>query len=473
MVLEKLVFYFVLSVKISTVMIHLKRFCPLLLVLAILAPGAAFAQKSKRKKKPEPPVESKYSLNLKLEDSPVFSQHFAGFALYDPSEDKVLYEYNGDKYFTPASNTKIFTLYTCLQLLGDSIPALLYTEQGDLSVFWGTGDPAFLNPHLQQNGAVYQFLKNRRGELLFCPANFKDHRYGSGWMWSDYPYSYQAEKSPFPVYSNVAHFRRDSAGAEIKVLPGFLKNQLKPGAALEAEDAIGRSEFENQFTLNGGAAKKGAFEWHVPYRYSPAFLAELLTDTLGRPVHVLEANLLPPKDAKVLYSLRADSLYLPMMQESDNFIAEQLLLLCSQRKFGEMNTEKVIDFAKEHLLYDLPDKIYWVDGSGLSRYNLFTPRSTVKLLHKIYQLVPQQRLFGIFPAGGVSGTIKSNYRNGSQPYVFAKTGTLRNNHCLSGYLLTQKGKVLIFSFMHNNFTGGTSQIKREMERVLKEVRAKF
>jgi D-alanyl-D-alanine carboxypeptidase/D-alanyl-D-alanine-endopeptidase (penicillin-binding protein 4) len=93
----------------------------------------------------------------------------------------------------------------------------------------------------------------------------------------------------------------------------------------------------------------------------------------------------------------------------------------------------------------------------------------VVILEKIYQLVPRERLFNIFPAGGLSGTIKSSYRNGDSPYVFAKTGSLRNNHCLSGYLVTKQGKLLIFSFMHNNFTSGSSALRKEMEKILKGI----
>ena len=439
------------------------------LILAMLAPGSVFSQKQKRRKaKPEERSTAK-EIDLKLEASVVFSKSFTGFALYDPAKGEMLYEYNSDKYFTPASNTKILTFYTSLQMLGDSIPALQYQKQGDLLIFWGTGDPSFLNPHLQQNSQVFDFLKNCKEELLFCPANFKDQRYGSGWMWGDFPYSYQSEKSPFPVYSNAAHFSQSDTGGPIEVRPKFLKNLLRYDSTLQVEDYIGREEFDNRFTVNTIAPRNGDLEWHVPFRYSPTFLAEVLTDTLKRPVHVLDAQLMPPPGAATLYSLRADSLYRLMMQESDNFIAEQLLLLCSWQKTGGLNTEKVIDFSIKNFLNDLPDEPKWVDGSGLSRYNLVTPRSLVKVLDKIQQVVPRQRLLNIFPAGGVSGTIKTNYRNGGSPYIFAKTGTLRNNHCLSGYLITRRGKLLIFSFMHNNFTISISAVKREMEQVLRQI----
>ena len=442
------------------------RFSLLIIVLAIFVfPADGFSQKRKKKRRAGPmPFTS--PLRLDPGRSAVFKKSFTGFAVYDPEKGEMVYEYNSDKYFTPASNTKILTFYTSLQLLGDSIPALHYEKHGNFFVFWGTGDPSFLNPRLQANERIFRFLKNRPEILLFCPANFRDQRYGEGWMWSDYPYSYQPEKSPFPVYGNVARFVQSDTTGGLRVVPAFLKDHLFHDPSLSEDDYIGRLEFDNRFSLNDYAAGGGAFEQQAPFRITPDFVAKILADTLRRPVNLLEENLLPPPGAGVLYSTPADSLYTLMMQQSDNFIAEQLLLLCSDRKFGWLNTSQIIEYALDSLLNDLPDPPEWVDGSGLSRYNLITPRSLVYILDKIQKQLSRPRLLRIFPGGGISGTIENNYKNGRRPYVFAKTGTLRNNHCLSGYLLTSRGKLLIFSFMHNNFTVKTSLIKKEMEKFL-------
>ena len=77
--------------------------------------------------------------------------------------------------------------------------------------------------------------------------------------------------------------------------------------------------------------------------------------------------------------------------------------------------------------------------------------------------MPGERLFHIFPAGGKSGTIEKWYGGKAEPYVFAKTGTLSNKHCLSGYIKTESGRLLIFSFMHNNYVGSPEPVKKEME----------
>ena len=49
---------------------------------------------------------------------------FKGFVLYNPTTKKEIINHNGKKYFTPASNTKLFTFYTAYKTLEDSIASL-------------------------------------------------------------------------------------------------------------------------------------------------------------------------------------------------------------------------------------------------------------------------------------------------------------------------------------------------------------
>src|ERR1700750_2229246 len=96
----------------------------------------------------------------------IANDHFTGFALYDMDAKKMIYELNDDKYFTPASNTKLFTFYTCLKMLGDSIPALRYITHNDSLIFWGTGDPSFLHSELKGTKG-FDLLKNSEKKLFF------------------------------------------------------------------------------------------------------------------------------------------------------------------------------------------------------------------------------------------------------------------------------------------------------------------
>ena len=80
--------------------------------------------------------------------------YHAGFFLYDPVRKEVLVDYKGDRYFTPASNTKIFTLYTSMSVLGDSIPGAYYQYRGDSIIMWGSGDPSLFYERIQNSSFV-------------------------------------------------------------------------------------------------------------------------------------------------------------------------------------------------------------------------------------------------------------------------------------------------------------------------------
>jgi len=114
------------------------------------------------------------------------------------------------------------------------------------------------------------------------------------------------------------------------------------------------------------------------------------------------------------------------------------------------------------------------DGSGLSRYNLVTPRYLSGVLGARWQQQPHERLFDLFPAGGRDGTLSEWYTGpDGKPYVYAKSGSMTGVQCLSGYVVGKSGKVLIFSFMHNNFTGNGKPWTEAMQRILEQMRDQF
>ena len=45
-----------------------------------------------------------------------------GISIFDPLSNKFLYDYQGEKYFVPASNTKIFSCYAGMKYLGEALP---------------------------------------------------------------------------------------------------------------------------------------------------------------------------------------------------------------------------------------------------------------------------------------------------------------------------------------------------------------
>ena len=406
-------------------------------------------------------------------ESPVFQRSFTGFALYDTEREEMMYTYQADKYFTPASNTKIFTLFAGLKMLGSQLPALQYEERGDSLLFTGTGDPTWLHPDISgidttYDQAAYRFLANENKTLWYVERPIEDLYFGPGWAWDDYGYYYSSEKSGLPIYANVVRFQFQEYLPKPLVYPSYFTSYLHgfPDTTLRG-DYVVRNQHQNAFTY---APKEDTLEFtvDVPFIQSSKLLVELLGDTLKKEVQRYPN---PYQElSQTLYGVPTDSVYRRMMQISDNFLAEQLLLVCSSTLQDTLSSEWTIDYVEDHFLQDVPDAPVWVDGSGLSRYNLQTPRTMVAVLQKVDSLLGDERIKNIFPAGGMSGTVEDWYGNaGGEPYVFAKTGTLSNMHCLSGFLYTRKGKKLIFSFMHNNYVTSSSVLKVEMERILREI----
>lgn len=389
-------------------------------------------------------------ITRELGKSTVFSGHAIGLVISDSETGKSLTDLQGGRYFQPASNTKLFSLYAGLCVLGDSIPGIRYQISGDSLVISGTGDPSLLHPDLPRS-AVLDFLKSRKEKLFFVNSNFSNPRYGPGWAWDDYNDYYQTERSALPVFGNFVRFSSDSSKA-VMASPKFWQDSLQFSTHVTG---IRRDEYSNRFYYSAHPLPAGLQE-DIPVRMSDELMVHLLEKELGRPVGILKGALSKPYSIK--YSIPSDSLYSRMMQVSDNMLAEQLMLLYASVNNLPLTTDGAIEHMKEHYLQDLPDKAVWVDGSGLSRYNLFTPRSIVALLSKIDKLVEQGRMRKIF--------VKPEAQNRPLPYIVAKTGSFRNNFNLSGYLFTKNGRKLTFSFMNNNFAVPVSLVRKEVERFL-------
>ncbi len=338
-------------------------------------------------------------------------------------------------------------------------------QQNDTLYFWGMGDPSFLNTDFGAQDPLYQFLQSRTETLVYIPRPMLDLPLGPGWSWDDFVYYYSTERSRFPIYGNnmSLRFSVDTFWVQPAYFQGYLKKATIPSSPF-----LSRNFHDNIYHINL-AKKGGQTERLAPFHYSDTLFVSLLTDTLQKPIHLRKGELLPSEGRQTFYSYPIDTLYRKMLQPSDNFYAEQILLMASAMLSDTLSAGLAIDFVKDSLFRKAPSPLVWVDGSGLSRYNMFTPRTTVKLLECIYQKIPPTRWQSLLPAGGVSGTIKNWYGRQAgegDPYVFAKTGTLSNNHCLSGFLKAKSGKVLIFSFMHNHYRGSSSGVKQLMTQVL-------
>lgn len=387
-------------------------------------------------------------------NSSFFNNQFTGFLVVDPISRDTLYDYNSDKYFTPASNTKIFTLYTALKTLPKKAPALKYVHHNDTLYFEGTGDPSFLHHYLKDSTA-YTFLKNS-DNLAFCYPNFQDTPMGPGWSWDDFSWYYSPERSAFPIFGNTVMIHDTPT---YSVSPNYFTDSV-----VQIQNALNREKDRNVFYFD--KIERDSLE--IPFKTNEKTVGSILEESLVKPINIVYK--MPEGEKKTLYGIDMDSLYVRLMHESDNFIAEQLLIMASGVLTDTLNSENARNYILENNLKGIPQEPRWVDGSGLSRYNLFTPQSMVYVLNQLYKELPEERLLLFFPTGGVSGTLKSWYSGNEEPYIFAKSGSLSNNYCLSGYLRTKKGKLLLFSFMNNHFRHSSSAVKEEMQAIFETLR---
>ena len=463
---------------------------------------------------------SKQANTILLSDTAISSGHI-GISIYEPATNKYWYNYNATKYFIPASNTKLFTLYAGMKYLGDSLAGLRYTlsgtpeDKGRIFAIQPTGDPTLLHPDFKRQPVMDLIVKYAKQykNISLLDTIWRDKAWGNGWAWNDYEDDYMAERNSFPIYGNVIDIKlnnvkdrklKDSASevrrpwlSLFKTQSSFLDYKINQNLYLVDQDSIllpnpgikiKRELTNNEFTFefnsrkftkmnipfvtNGNetvswiisdSVKTNFFSLFPNYNLSDSAFIVLSADGHPRTVFL--------KNWKTLHSQPSDSLFKPMMHRSDNFFAEQTLLMASNKYLGYMSDNKIIDTLLKYDLKDVPQKPKWVDGSGLSRYNLFTPQSFVYILNKTKNEFGWNRIKNILPTGG-TGTLSSYYKKDSG-FIYAKTGTLSNNCALSGYLITQKGKLLIFSVLANNYMTGATPVRRAVEKFLLAIRENY
>ena len=390
-----------------------------------------------------------------------------GISLYDPSAQQYLYNYQADKFFVPASNTKLFSCYAAMKYLGDSLLGIRYVDKGNGTIeVEANGDPSFLHPNFK-NHPVLDFLK-KQNKILLTDENWRDNALGAGWAWDDYNSDYMAERSMMPIYGNVVNFSQRTG---FKAYPSLFQKPLEDAVA-NAKGGFGirRDYGANQFLLRPSNNKLTSVD--IPfYTTGNKATVQLLNDTLQNKVALAHFKLDRLPDVVKIYSQPTDSLLKIMMHVSDNFFAEQCLLMVSNERLGFMNTGKIIDTLLKTDLADLPQKPKWVDGSGLSRYNLFSPQDFVGILTKMKNEFSWDRITNILETGG-TGTISSYYKNYAGR-IYAKTGSLSNHIALSGYIITQKGKLLIFSILVNAHQAPVANIRKGVEKFLTAVMDKY
>lgn len=405
-------------------------------------------------------------------DSVLANEH-TGIAVFDPSKKKFLYQYQSNKYFVPASNTKIFSCYAGMKILGDQLAGIQYVDLDTALILLPTGDPTLLH-YDYADQPVANFIRQSSKKLYIDPSAWSTTALGTGWSWDDYSEYYMPERSALPVYGNVIRWhqvkgKKENPTTSADTVDAFIYSDPELDGPVnfgkpEKTFRVERDRYTNAFTIFEGNESKA--EADVPFITNGVSTAlTLIKDSLHKDISVLDAAI-QKGTIKTVFSRPVDSMLAPMMHRSDNFFAEQTLLMAGHSLTGKLSTSAAVDAVSNSLLKGIPDQPRWADGSGLSRFNLFTPRDFIWILDKIKTEIPWQRITTVFATGG-TGTLRPYV--GEQGRLYAKTGTLSGVIALSGYVITKKNKTLIFSILINNHRQPNAVLRAKMGAFLKEL----
>ena len=428
-------------------------------------------------------------INNFLNDTAVRSGH-VGISIYDPASNQYLYTHNAENNFLPSSNVKLFTLYAGMKYLGDSIIGLKYYSKNNAVIILPTADPTLLHPNYKQQN-VFNFLQKQNAVILsatMCKDIWRAKQYGDGWSWNDYSDDYMAERSCFPIHNNMIAaqwvnnkmptnniFFNDITN-HLTITPSFFKNLFEPVDSVIRMPYIAVERTLGQASFTIIAANEKFIAQDIPFKTSAYNSLAILQDSIGKLDTAKKVNFLYDKltsysndlpTLKSIYSQASDSLLRPMMHNSDNFFAEQTLLMVSNEKLGFMSDELIIDTLLQTDFKDLPQKPRWQDGSGLSRYNLFSPNDFIFLLVKMQKEFGMDRIKRILPTAG-QGTLRGYYES-AKGNIYAKTGSMSNNVSLSGYIITKKKRLLIFSVHINAFSGSGRAGRKAIEKMILQI----
>ena len=369
-------------------------------------------------------------------------------AIKQLNKDKKISGVRFNTSMTPASNIKILTILGSL-ISGDTIPSIKYKITNDTLRISPTGYPFIAHPKYDDED-LESFIKDFN-HIVYHKPNIDLNKYGPAWAWDDFKYYFQAERSEMPLYGNVIQIVKE-LNDSIKVIPDIFKVYMN----FYQEEKVSRDYKENNFLINPSLIKVGDTIYY-PFVTSRKNTMNLLETFFKTSVSYNNDEL---TNYKIWNSNIKEDLYSAVLKDSDNLISESLAANISFRANDTISTDKGLKI----ILNSLDDnEIQLYDGSGLSRYNLIKPSSLVLALEKIYQHYGFERIRKIFP---------NNYIiTEAEDFVWGKTGTLKNNHNYSGYIITDKGRQYIFSIMINHFTDDVDIIKEAISDFLKYIKS--
>ncbi|HEY4132632.1 MAG TPA: D-alanyl-D-alanine carboxypeptidase/D-alanyl-D-alanine-endopeptidase [Gemmatimonadaceae bacterium] len=442
-----------------------------------------------------------------LTDAPEFSNAHWGILIVDPESHDTLYSRNAGKLFMPASNMKILTSSTALTQLG---PNFRYrtgfaargtvsngTLNGDLLVI-GRGDPS-VSDHMLHDAMIplrgiadslaARGIHSITGRVVPAGNAFPGDVFGYGWTYDDFEASYSApiDELLFNEGFSVLHVRGgDTPGAPVQVTtsPARTFPRVRVLATTGGTAAEGQRRRRN----DGLRVRKDSTTWdiivegqipprdtttievthHDPDQAYVAAVAEVLTDkgiTIGGSPSDTTARV----DTLVtLSSPPLSEILKALLKPSQNQIAEMLFRTIALQKYGEGRTDSAAAVIKAQIgaWGAVPNESVIRDGSGLSRYDYISPNTVVRILDGMRKAPTFNVYYDALPIAGVDGTIRNRMKGTpAENNVHAKTGSVALSRSLSGYVTSADKRMLIFSFLSNNWTTPVASVEHVQDAI--------
>ena len=157
-----------------------------------------------------------------------------------------------------------------------------------------------------------------------------------------------------------------------------------------------------------------------------------------------------------------------MMKTSNNLYAEMMLRNLGARATGLGSVDTGVAALEKFLekTGNPKNSVSLNDGSGLSRKNLITPESVVRVLQYMDQHPHRDVFLDMLPVAGRDGTLRNRMKKGPAfDHIFAKTGTIEFVSTLSGFAMAKSGERLAFSIMVNNSNATPREVREAIDTI--------
>lgn len=466
--------------------------------------------------------ESKTDITSKIDsilvsDSLLLNANF-GIAVKSVKSGEIIYEKNSNKMFNPASNVKIITAFSALNELDSNFKyeTRLYTNgkikngvlYGDLYI-WSNGDPTFYSRFFDSSTVVFhrfakelkdKGIKEIKGSVIADGTAFDNNTIGFGWGFDDLLYWYAAQVTPLQINENYIDFKINPLlrNSRSLVQPNIISPSIKIIENFEFVDSINlnnplrdrikvkkNSFCDDEIVFSGKIYQNDTTEIDISVALSNPnlFYAEVFTEVLRKndikveqkPKCILDTAEIKVarKDTTVLILYRSFSfvdILKQMMKVSHNLYAETMIKTIGyiRENNGSFNAGK--KYCEEQLQsIGINKNTYrYVDGSGLSRLNYFSPLQFLTVLESALLSKDKNKWLDLFPISGIDGTLKNRMKGTiAEGKIKAKTGTLSNVRALSGYICDSNGEpVFIFSIIWNGYLTPVANVDAIIDKIL-------